>query len=269
MGRFRTVTGAALVLALLVLPTAISAGQSAPTDSSSTDPATGTTTGATPASNPPATAGDPAQGAAGGEPTGGEGSGGDPLADPTQGSGATAGASTATIATASGPRRASTPRRAGAKAASDPSVSIEDFFFSPSTVKVHVGDTVGWINRGKAPHSATANDGSFDTGVLKPGQSRSHTFRQAGTFTYFCTVHPNMHGTVIVLAASGGGAGGGGGGGSGSGGTGAAAASSPGGGGSSATLPMTGFDLPLVIGVGLLLVIAGLSLRLGDLVRPR
>ena len=86
--------------------------------------------------------------------------------------------------------------------AGDPPVSIVDYSFSPGTTTVHVGDTITWTNAGKQPHSATANDHSFDTGILRSGQSAAHTFSAAGTFTYFCIVHPYMHGTIVVLAAA-------------------------------------------------------------------
>jgi pyruvate/2-oxoglutarate dehydrogenase complex dihydrolipoamide acyltransferase (E2) component len=86
--------------------------------------------------------------------------------------------------------------------AGDPAVSIVDFSFSPGSTTVHVGDTITWTNTGKQAHSATANDHSFDTGLLRTGQSGSHTFTTPGTFTYYCIVHPYMHGTVIVLAAT-------------------------------------------------------------------
>lgn len=89
-----------------------------------------------------------------------------------------------------------------AHAASDPGVGILDFRFAPPTTTVHVGDTVTWTNNGRAPHSATANDGSFNTGILRPGASASHTFARAGTFTYFCSVHPFMHGTIVVVGSS-------------------------------------------------------------------
>jgi plastocyanin len=79
-------------------------------------------------------------------------------------------------------------------------VTITDFKFGPATITVHVGDTVTWTNSSPMPHSATADNNSFDTGIVKPGASASHTFTQAGTFTYHCNVHPFMHGTVIVLA---------------------------------------------------------------------
>jgi plastocyanin len=87
-----------------------------------------------------------------------------------------------------------------AHAAGDPGASIVDFSFSPATITIHVGDTITWTNVGKAPHSATAYNHSFDTGVLQPGHSGSHTFTTPGTYTYFCIVHPFMKGTVVVLA---------------------------------------------------------------------
>ena len=89
-----------------------------------------------------------------------------------------------------------------AHVAGDPGVTVADFHFSPATTKIHVGDTITWTNDGPSSHTATAHGGSFDTGVLKKGQSASHTFTQPGTFTYFCQIHPFMHGTVVVLAAT-------------------------------------------------------------------
>jgi plastocyanin len=88
-----------------------------------------------------------------------------------------------------------------ARAAGDPAVTIADFQFTPGSVTVHVGDTITWTNNGPSTHTATARDGSFDTGQLKKGQSASHTFTHAGTFAYFCQIHPFMHGTIVVQAA--------------------------------------------------------------------
>jgi plastocyanin len=89
-----------------------------------------------------------------------------------------------------------------AHAARDPSDTISDYKFTPGSLTIHVGDTVTWTNDGPSAHTATANDHSFDTGILQKAQSGSHTFSQAGTFAYFCTIHPFMHGTIVVLAAS-------------------------------------------------------------------
>ena len=89
-----------------------------------------------------------------------------------------------------------------AHSASDPGVSIVDYSFSPGTITIKAGDTITWVNNGKQPHTATASNGSFNTGTLKTGQSASHTFTTAGTFAYICSIHPFMHGTVVVEAAS-------------------------------------------------------------------
>ncbi len=105
----------------------------------------------------------------------------------------------------SGPGRGETKtflRQIVAHAAADPGVAIVNFTFSPATTTVHVGDTITWSNSDSAPHTATAKDGSFDTGILMKGQSASHTFTHAGTFAYICSVHPYMHGTVVVLASA-------------------------------------------------------------------
>jgi plastocyanin len=83
-------------------------------------------------------------------------------------------------------------------------VSIRDFAFSPKTVEIRVGDRVTWTNRDTVEHTATARNGSFDTGLFGEGASRSIRFTVAGTYRYICTPHPNMTGTVVVRAASGG-----------------------------------------------------------------
>jgi LPXTG-motif cell wall-anchored protein len=89
-----------------------------------------------------------------------------------------------------------------ARTAASGSVTITDFEFSPATITVNEGDTVTWTNQGPTPHTATAEDGSFDTGNLNKGQSGSATFTSAGTIAYICTPHPFMTGKVIVNAAA-------------------------------------------------------------------
>lgn len=82
-------------------------------------------------------------------------------------------------------------------------VTIADFAFRPPSITVRAGQTVTWANSGPSSHTATAGDGSFDTGVLRSGASASHRFTSAGTFAYVCSIHPRMHGTVRVLAVAG------------------------------------------------------------------
>ena len=96
-------------------------------------------------------------------------------------------------------------RKASAKAAASGSVTIVDFQFSPGQITINQGDTVTWTNNGPTAHSATAPNGSFDTGVFPAGQSRSHTFNEAGSFSYICTPHPSMQGTIVVQASQSGG----------------------------------------------------------------
>jgi plastocyanin len=112
---------------------------------------------------------------------------------------------TLTVAPSRSPERTHarrTTQRAAAHAAGDPGVTVADFHFTPGTTTVHVGDTVTWSNSGPSSHTATATNGSFNTGILKKGQSASHTFTQAGTFAYACQIHPFMHGTIVVLAST-------------------------------------------------------------------
>lgn len=103
--------------------------------------------------------------------------------------------------------RVEKPREKGqleiARAAASGSVTISDFQFAPASITVEMGDTVTWTNAGPTAHSATGD--SFDTGIFSEGQSRSETFNEAGTFSYICTPHPQMKGTVTVQAAAQGG----------------------------------------------------------------
>jgi plastocyanin len=78
-------------------------------------------------------------------------------------------------------------------------VEIVDFAYDPDPVTIQVGGKVIWLNQDSAPHTATAEDGSFDTGTLEEGKLKSETFTQAGTYPYVCEIHPSMHGTVEVV----------------------------------------------------------------------
>jgi len=117
-------------------------------------------------------------------------------------SGVPAAAPTATAPAVAAPVARAAASPPVARAAAGASVAVRDFSFGPQTITVHVGDTVTWTNAGPTPHTATANDGTFNTGTLKAGQSGSHTFTTAGTFAYHCTLHPFMRGTVQVVAAA-------------------------------------------------------------------
>jgi len=82
----------------------------------------------------------------------------------------------------------------------DVALEIVDFAFVPEQVTVEVGSTITWTNIDTAVHTATADDGSFDTGNLQTdGGEGEVTFDSAGTFTYFCQPHPFMNGKVKVV----------------------------------------------------------------------
>src|SRR5690606_25594822 len=74
-------------------------------------------------------------------------------------------------------------------------VEIRNFAYSPETVEINVGDSVRFINRDRVGHTATADDGSFDTGLLGRDEDAVITFDEAGEFPYYCIPHPNMRGT--------------------------------------------------------------------------
>ncbi|HET6448000.1 MAG TPA: cupredoxin family copper-binding protein [Conexibacter sp.] len=156
-----------------------------------------------------------------------------------------------------------------AHAAASTSVAIRDFSFGPKAITVHVGDTVTWANVGPTDHTATADDGAFDTGTLKAGQSGSHTFASAGTFAYHCTLHPFMRGTVQVVAAtSGGGSASAPSGGSATGAAEPSGTATPSGAASAGpTLPRTGLDALGLAAAGALALLCGVVLRART--RPR
>lgn len=78
-------------------------------------------------------------------------------------------------------------------------VEIVEFAYEPDPVTIEAGGKVIWTNRDSAPHTATADDGSFDTGTLEEGKLKSESFKDPGTYTYFCEIHPTMNGTVEVV----------------------------------------------------------------------
>ena len=87
------------------------------------------------------------------------------------------------------------------------SVNIGDNFFDPPQSAVEPGSTITWTNNGDEPHTVTADDGSFDSGMLNPGDSYTVAFDGQGTVTYHCAIHPEMRGSVTVGGGGGGGGG--------------------------------------------------------------
>lgn len=79
-------------------------------------------------------------------------------------------------------------------------VKIDNFSFAPASISVPVGTTVTWTNRDDIPHTVVSTDEPkvFKSKVLDTDEKFSYTFTKAGTFPYFCSVHPKMTGTVVV-----------------------------------------------------------------------
>ena len=85
-----------------------------------------------------------------------------------------------------------------ASAQDEMTVSIQDFFFEPDQLTVAPGTTVTWVNDGAEPHTSTADDGTWDSGTLQPGESFSFTFDDPGDYSYLCEIHPDMTATITV-----------------------------------------------------------------------
>jgi plastocyanin len=77
-------------------------------------------------------------------------------------------------------------------------VTIQNFAFAPASLTVRRGTTVTWVNRDEEPHTVAAGDGTFRSTTLGTGASFAFTFAKAGSYGYVCTIHPFMHGTVVV-----------------------------------------------------------------------
>jgi plastocyanin len=76
--------------------------------------------------------------------------------------------------------------------------AVQDFLFRPARIEISAGTTIVWANNGQVMHTASANDGSFDSGPIEPGERRAVTFGSPGSFPFRCTPHPFMTGVVVV-----------------------------------------------------------------------
>jgi plastocyanin len=77
-------------------------------------------------------------------------------------------------------------------------VKIDNFVFGPQTITVPVGSTVTWTNKDDIPHTTVSTDGVFKSKVMDTDEKFSFQFTKAGTYSYFCSVHPKMTGKVVV-----------------------------------------------------------------------
>ncbi len=80
-------------------------------------------------------------------------------------------------------------------------VHIHDMAFVPATLTVRAGDKVAFVNDDDDAHTATADDASWDSEGLALRERWTHVFTKDGKIAYHCTVHPWMHGTIVVRSA--------------------------------------------------------------------
>jgi len=85
-------------------------------------------------------------------------------------------------------------------------VAIDNFVFEPALVTVKAGTTVTWTNRDDIPHTVAAKERQFKSKVMDTDESYSFTFSTPGEYTYFCSLHPHMTGTIVVEGTTGSGA---------------------------------------------------------------
>jgi len=83
-----------------------------------------------------------------------------------------------------------------ASASATKKVSIAGFVYKPGTLTVSKGTSVSFANSDSSAHTATGK--GFDTGNIRAGKSVTVKFGKAGTFAYHCTIHPTMHGKIVV-----------------------------------------------------------------------
>jgi plastocyanin len=113
--------------------------------------------------------------------------------------GDTAGAGGAATTTEAAPDPEGNAPAPSGEAVRSEKVRIVDFAYDPDPVTIQEGGKVIWHNEDSEPHTATAEDDSFDTGVLGEGKIKSESFKEAGTYPYICTLHPEMRGTIEVV----------------------------------------------------------------------
>jgi len=93
---------------------------------------------------------------------------------------------------------AATPAASDAPAGAN-TVTISNFAFAPASITIPAGTTVTWTNKDEEPHTVVSGDGTtFHSPGMGTGATFSFTFPNAGTFEYICSIHPMMHGTVVV-----------------------------------------------------------------------
>lgn len=96
------------------------------------------------------------------------------------------------------PVTVSTPSLQQTPSVSDNTIRIKSLVFDPADITVPVGSTVRWVNQDSVPHRIQFSDTKFSPVLLASGQSGSQKFDRPGVFTYMCSIHPEMYGSVTV-----------------------------------------------------------------------
>jgi plastocyanin len=96
------------------------------------------------------------------------------------------------------PHQQALPASAPAGQSETAEVKIDNFSFGPASLTVAAGTTVTWVNHDDIPHNVVSTDGLFKSKVMDTDEKFSFTFTKAGTFPYFCGIHPKMTGKVVV-----------------------------------------------------------------------
>ncbi len=81
-------------------------------------------------------------------------------------------------------------------------IAIARFTFAPEVLVIPAGATVTWVNHDDSPHTATADDGAFDTGSLRRGERASVTSETPGIHRYACAWNPGITATIVVTPLS-------------------------------------------------------------------
>ena len=91
------------------------------------------------------------------------------------------------------------PTRAKSEDKASPlEVRVDNFTFGPATLTVPVNSTVTWVNKDDLPHVIASDDGVFKSKALDTDDKYSYTFTKAGTYPYYCSIHPKMVGKIVV-----------------------------------------------------------------------
>jgi plastocyanin len=91
-----------------------------------------------------------------------------------------------------------TPARSEEAKSSATEVRVDNFTFAPQALTVPVNSTVTWVNKDDVPHVIASNDELFKSKALDTDDKYSYTFAKAGTYSYYCSVHPKMVGKIVV-----------------------------------------------------------------------